>query len=117
LAIDLRAQDSGMTEPGLDLHEWETQWQQAQDDAEEDATGALAEMDRIIAEMLGARGFQLNEPVTEEGEEPEILREYLAAHETKLTVDTGDFDPGDVGAAIEGLQAIYAYLVGDRAAP
>ena len=106
-----------MTEPGLDLHEWETRWQAIQVDAEEDAAGALGELDRLIREMLVERGFQLDEPVTEEGEEPEVVRQYLAARTVKLAVDAGEVDPGDVGAAIQGYRAIYEYIVGDRAAP
>ena len=106
-----------MTEPGLDLHEWETLWQQALEDAQEDAAGALAEMDRLIVEMLSERGYQIGDPVTEEGDEPEIVRQYRAAHEVKLQVDSGDYDPGDVADAIDGLRGIYEYLTSERAAP
>jgi hypothetical protein len=111
------AQDPGMTEPGLDLHEWETWWQQALDDAEDDPAGSLGEMDRVLTEMLAERGFQLDEPVTEEGDEPEILRQFLAARDVKLQVDRGEFDPGDVADAIEGYRGVYEYLTADRPAP
>jgi hypothetical protein len=104
-------------EPGLDLHDWDTRWQQALDDAEEDASGALAEMDSVITEMLNERGFQLDEPVTAEGEEPEIVLQYRASHEVKLQVDSGSFDPGDVADAIDGYREIYARVVNERAAP
>jgi hypothetical protein len=111
------AQDPDMTEPGLDLHEWETWWQQAQEDAEDDPAGALGEMDRVLTEILTERGFQLDEPVTEEGDEPEILRQFLAARDVKLQVDRGEFDPGDVADAIEGYRGLYEYLTADRPAP
>jgi hypothetical protein len=46
-----------MNEPGLDLHDWETRWQQLVEVAEESPADAAGEMDRLVEEMLGARGF------------------------------------------------------------
>jgi hypothetical protein len=106
-----------MTEPGLDLHEWETRWQQALDDASDDAPGALGEMDELIREMLLERGYQIDEPTTADGEEPEVVRQYRAAREVRLQVDGGDFDPGDVADAIDGYRAIYELLATEFPAP
>jgi hypothetical protein len=45
-----------MTEPGLHLHEWETQWQQLRDES-------------------------VDEPVTAQGDDADIVRDFLAARE------------------------------------
>ena len=67
-----------MIEPGLDLHHWETRWQQLEDEAVHSPIETLPEMDRLIREMLTTRGFQLEEPVTAEGDDPESSGRYAA---------------------------------------
>ena len=37
-----------MVEPGLDLHDWETRWEQFLEDAEESPSEALSEMDGLL---------------------------------------------------------------------
>jgi hypothetical protein len=106
-----------MTEPGLDLHEWATRWSQLEEAAGDDPAGALPDMDRLLEEMLNERGIQLDEPVTEEGEDPELIRQFRAAREITRLADAGNVDPGDVGAAIEGYRALYEHLTSERAAP
>jgi hypothetical protein len=106
-----------MTEPGLDLHEWATRWSELEEAAAEDAAGALPEMDRLIEEMLTERGIQLDEVVTEKGEDPELVRQFLAAREITRLADAGEADPGDVGAAFEGYRALYEHLSTERSSP
>jgi hypothetical protein len=104
-------------EPGLDLHEWETRWQELQDAAADEPANALPEVVRFVGQMLVERGFQLDEPVTAEGEDPDILRDFLAARDTAHLAESGKADPGDVAAALENLSEIYDYVVSDRAPP
>jgi hypothetical protein len=106
-----------MTEPGLDLHEWATRWSELEEAAAEDAAGALPEMDRLVEEMLAERGVQLDEVVTEEGDDPDLVRQFFAAREITRLAEAGDVDPGDVGAAIDGYRALYEFLSNERAAP
>lgn len=106
-----------MSEPGLDLHDWETRWEQLEDAAHESPEEAVSEMDRLIEEMLVERGFQLDEPVTAEGDDPEVVRQFLAAHEVARLADQGNADPGDVADAIEGFRAIYTYLIAEYSPP
>lgn len=103
-----------MVEPGLDLHEWETRWQELQDAAAESPEEALPEIARFIEELLNERGYDLSEPVTAEGDDPEIIRDYFAAREV---ADADSPDPEDVADALESLGAIYTYIVEDRAPP
>jgi len=105
-------------EPGLDRHEWETQWEQLQPLVQDSPAEALPELDRLLEEMLAARGFPLDDPVMVEGEEPEVVRDFRAARELMQRIERGlDDDPGDVAQAINNYREVYEFLIADRRAP
>ena len=106
-----------MYDPGLDRHEWESEWQALEEDLRDDPVAALPELDGLVARMLEESGYELTDPVVGEGEEREVVAEYLAAHEiTKAAErDSGDLSPGDVAAAINGYRAVFDHLVTTRA--
>jgi hypothetical protein len=106
-----------MYDPGLDRHEWESEWQALEDDLREDPVDALPELDGLVARMLEECGYDLTDPVAGEGGEREVVAEYLAAHEiTRATErDSGELSPGDVAAAINGYRAVFDHLVTTRA--
>lgn len=107
-----------MVEPGLDKHEWETWWQQFEEDVETSPAEALSELDRLTVEMLEARGYALDDPVAREGDDREIVAEYVAAHETTEAVEQGkDVSREDIDAAIDGYRALHDYLLAERGAP
>ena len=108
-----------MLEPGLDKHEWESRWQQIEEDLETDPAETLTEVDRLVAEMLEARGYAIDDPVAVEGDDRDAVAEFLAAREITQLVDAGagGVSPGDVAAAINGYRALYDYLIVERAAP
>jgi hypothetical protein len=106
-----------IVEPGLDLHEWETRWQELQDAAAESPAEALPEIVRFVEELLRARGFQLDEPVTAEGNDADVVRDLLAARDIAAAAEEGPLDPEDVETALEDLREIYDYVVQDRAPP
>jgi hypothetical protein len=104
-------------EPGLDLHEWETRWQELQDLAAESPAEALPEIVGLIEQMLGERKYDLANPVAVQNEDPEIVRDFLAARELAAACQAGDASPGDIAAALENLTEIHDYLVADRRPP
>jgi hypothetical protein len=104
-------------EPGLDLHEWETRWQELQDLAAESPVEALPEMLRFIEQMLVERGYDLNDPVALEGDDPDLVRDLIGARELAAACQAGNASPGDVAAGLENLAEIHGYLVEHRAAP
>jgi hypothetical protein len=106
--------DLVVLEPGLDLHEWETRWQELQDLAVDSPAEALPEIVRLIEQMLVERGYDLVNPVVVAGEDPDIVRDFLAAREVAAASEAGSADPGDVAAALENLAEIHDYLVADR---
>jgi hypothetical protein len=106
-----------MSEPGLDLHEWETRWQELQEEIADSPEQAISEVDRLLEQMLVARGFQIDEPVTAEGEDPDIIRQFLAARDVARRAEEGEADLDEIEDAIAGYRDIYEYLIEDRAPP
>jgi hypothetical protein len=106
-----------MSEPGLDLHEWETRWAELQELAAGSPDEALPEMVRSVGEMLADRGYDLENPVVVENEDPDVVRDFLAAREISRAAETTGVEQEDVETAIEDLGEIHDYLVEDRASP
>jgi len=85
-----------MSDPGLDLHEWETRWAELEEALAEDPAGALPDACDLIEETLGLDYVN---------DELEVA--FRAARETADAIERGDdVDPGDIGAAVENLLAI-----------
>jgi hypothetical protein len=106
-----------MQEPGLDRHEWESEMQALEDELHESPEDALPDLADLVERMLIARGYDLEDPVAVAGDDPDVVREYQAARETSDLAEAGNADPGDVAQAINGLRAIYDYLLVEREAP
>jgi hypothetical protein len=106
-------------EPGLDRHEWESEWQALDEQLAEDPADTLPQLDDLVARMLEARGFDLSDPVALEGDEPEVVAEFRAAREITRLVEAGseDVSPGDVAAAVNGYRAVFEFLLAERRAP
>lgn len=84
------------SDPGLDLHEWETRWAELEEALVEDPAGALPEACDLVEETLGLDYVS-----------DELELSYRAARETADAIERGeDAGPGDIGAAIENLLAI-----------
>lgn len=108
-----------MLEPGLDRHEWESEWQALEEQMADAPAEVLPELDDLVSRMLEARGFALDDPVAADGDDPEIVAEFRAARETTRLLDAGadGVSPGDVAAAINGYRAVYEHLLSERSAP
>ena len=108
-----------MLEPGLDRHDWESRWQSLEEDLEDSPRDVLPELDELVEEMLERRGYEIDDPVTREGDDRELVAEFLAARETTqlLATDPDAVSPGDIGAAVNGYRAVYEHLLAERGAP
>ena len=107
-----------MAEPGLDLHEWQTEWEALEPLVEDSPREALPELDDLVERMLVARGFAPDDPVAAGGDEPEVLANFRAAREiTRLAESGADLSPGDVVPAIDGYRSVYEHLIAERSAP
>lgn len=107
-----------MLEPGLDKHLWESWWQQFDEDVQTSPDEALSELDGLIAQMLEARGYAIDDPVIREGDDRDVVADFLAAREIRRAVEQGkEIDPEDIQTAIENYRELYEFLIEDRAAP
>jgi hypothetical protein len=97
-----------MHEPGLDRHEWETEFAQIEEDLRDDPQGALPELVDLVGRML--------EELHVEGGD-EIEAEFRSARELADRCQRGTAGVGDVAAAVENLRNVYATLIIERAIP
>jgi hypothetical protein len=108
-----------MHDPGLDRHEWETEWQALEPLVVDSPGEALPELDDLIGRMLAERGYPIEEeetepesPVAEESVDPEVLAGFLAAREITRQVERGeDVDPAEVGQAVGLYRELYEHLL------
>src|SRR4029077_19986292 len=85
-------------------------------DPPETPAETLPELDNLLRRMLDDGGYDLSDAVAREGDEREVVAEYLAAHEITIALERGadDITAGDIGAAIEGYRALFDHLVANR---
>ena len=106
-----------MTDPGLDLHEWETRWSDLQEQAADAPDEALPEVVRLVEEMLADRGFDFENPVVVEDESRDIVSDFLAARDIARAAETTKLDQEDIQTALDDLTEIHDYLVEERPGP
>ena len=104
-------------DPGLDRHDWSTRYASIEEDIHDDPQGALPELRRLVEEMLEERGYDPTDPVTSDGDDPEVIATFESARELSLRCEAGGADPGDVGEAILGFTAVYEHLLSERQVP
>jgi len=102
-----------MSEPGLDRHDWESRWESLAEDLEDSPRDVLPELDELVNQMLDERGYAIEDPVASEGDEREVVAEFLAARETtRLLADDPDaVSPGDVADAVNDYRSIFEFLL------
>ncbi len=103
-----------MSEPGLDLHEWESMWASVAEDRDDDPDAALSQFADIVARMLRSRGYDVDDPVEASGDEPEIVTTYRSARETAERAGLGQASRAEVDDAIADLEDIFDTLVEQR---
>jgi uncharacterized protein DUF2795 len=99
------------SEPGLDRHEWTTEFAQLEEDMRDDPFGALPALTELVERMLRERGYELQSELDEDG----IVREFADAKE--IAAQREQADPGDVAMALQKLVSIYQYVDDERRAP
>jgi hypothetical protein len=103
-----------VVEPGLDRHEWETEWQGLEPLVVDAPAEALPEVDRLIERMLVEQGYPTTEAEAQDAPEPGVVAEFLEARRITNLVEAGEaVDPGDIGAAITGYRNLYELLLAE----
>jgi hypothetical protein len=101
-----------MQEPGVDEHQWITEWEAIDPLLTESPTEALSEADDLIARMMEARGFATSIRDGEELTEPEATLSFVEARRVARQIDAGEsYDPGDVAVAVETYRELYQELL------
>jgi hypothetical protein len=98
---------------GFDEHDWGSTWASVEEVAEENPDVALSQYVDLMEQMLTARGFALDDLVARQGEEPEVVRTYLAARETAERAGVGDASRADVELAIDDLRVLFDSISGE----
>jgi hypothetical protein len=98
-----------MQEPGLDLHEWRTRWEQLLEVAEESPADAVTEMGRLLEEMMQETGAL-------EADE-EAARLFTAAGDAVRAYEAGDASAGDLAHAINCYRELYELLTPEELDP
>jgi len=97
-------------EPGLDLHEWESERASIEEDVHEDPAAGLGLYLDLAERMLAAHGYAVDDSVAREGEDPELVVSYLAARDTADRAGIGEASGAEVATALEDLNAIFETL-------
>lgn len=111
-----------MQDYGLDLHEWETRWQELEPMFEEDPYAALPLATDFVQAVVEQRGFATDATPAEEtvraGQSPDVTKALAYAREVSDAVERGsdEISGGDVAAAINGLREIYETIATERPA-
>jgi hypothetical protein len=106
-----------MEDPGLDRHEWESQWQALEPLVVDSPAEALPELDSLVEQMLAEAGYPVAtaDTVDDEGMDPEVIASYRVAHDIAMRSDSGEtVDPGDIGHAVGLYRELYSHLLNRR---
>ncbi len=108
-----------MLEPGLDRHEWESEWASLEEELEDSPADVLPQLDELLERMLNERGYAVEDPVVRAGDDRDVIADFLAAREiTRLRADDPDaVSPGDVAAGVNGYRSVFEFLLEERRAP
>jgi len=107
-----------MVEPGLDEHEWRTEWEQLEPLVVDSPREALPELDRLIEQMMRERGLPTTEDEALESADPEVVAEFLEARRITRALESGeDDDPGDVAEAVAAYRNLYQFLLEEYRSP
>jgi hypothetical protein len=103
-----------MLDPGLDRHDWESQWASLEEDIRESPREVLPELERLLAQML--EEAELDPAAEPRDDEPEVLAEFRAGQELREAAESDAGSAGDVAAAIEAFRLVYDTLIDERRA-
>jgi hypothetical protein len=104
-----------MQEPGLDRHEWESEWASFEEDFDSDPSNSLRYVHELIGRMLKEREILDDSFVAKEGADPELLRPYEAGAELVRKIDAQvDVEEADVREALENYRELFRTLVTER---
>jgi hypothetical protein len=107
------------SEPGLDIHEWESEWASLEDDMADSPETALPVVHELLSRMLVERNVLDENLVVAEGADPEWFRTWEAGRDLVAVVDDPgvDVDRQDIVDQLDEYRDLFEALVQERASP
>ncbi len=107
------------SEPGLDVHEWESEWASLEDDIADSPETALPYVHELITRVLKERRVIDDALVVSEGAEPDWARTWEAGRDLVARLaDPGlDVERQDVLDQVDEYRALLETLRAERASP
>jgi hypothetical protein len=107
-----------MQEPGLDRHEWESEWASLEEDFEADPFNSLRHVHALITRILKERRILDENLVVKEGVDPDLIRPWETGSELVRSLDAElDVEEADIREALENYRDLFQTLVSERAPP
>jgi hypothetical protein len=105
--------NTGVHDPGIDRHDFASEWESLWPDTETDPRESVPELEDILRRMLVRHGYVLDDDdPAAQGDEVEILAPYASVREVADAIRDGeDVDPGDIGQAILDALEVYEALI------
>ena len=107
------------SEPGLDIHEWQTEWASLEDDLADSPETALPQVHVLITRMLMERQVLDESLVARGGADPDSVRTWDAGRDLVARLEDPELDVErqDVLDQIEDYRALFEAQLDERAAP
>jgi hypothetical protein len=108
-----------VSEPGLDAHEWESEWASLEEDIADSPETALPYVHELVTRMLRERRILDADLVATEGADPDYIRTWQAGAELVAAIgDPGvDVEQDDIVEQIENYRELFEALLAERTPP
>jgi hypothetical protein len=104
--------------PGVNLDEYQAEWESLMDDVRDDPYNGVPELERLVERMLADQGLVITDPVAMSGADPELAAGLAEVRRITQGLREGaDVPPADIAAAFEGLEDIYESLLPESTKP
>jgi hypothetical protein len=95
------------------------EWQQVQSDFVDSPSDAVAEADRLVAEVMRERGYPVDDFEQQTAlisvDHPEVVANYREGHAIYLSFDRGEASTEDLRQAMQHYRALFDDLLGNPA--
>ena len=107
------------SEPGLDVHEWQSEWASLEDDLADSPETALPQVHELIGRMLRERRILDESFVSVEGADPDWVRTWEAGRDLVARLENPELEVErqDVLDQIEEYRELFEALLAERAPP
>ena len=102
-----------MREPGLDRHDWESEWASLEPDLEDSPREALPAIGDLVERMVRERGIPVGEPVGEGGVERASRQPSGARRSLIESSGPRTSTLGDVAAAVNLYREVYDHVLAE----